>query len=177
MFCEKCGCKTDDDQPFCPNCGNRLEEIPVSTFARDPDVSLSVGDVLERIGAMEGTIKIYYLCTGGLSVLCFLISLLGLFSANIAGISITASLASGGPLLANIITVLYTLSITFFVLDLFGKFSFEFLWHFVAAAAILILVLFVIAWIRSGMSLSGIGWIYFLLQIGLSGVSVLNFLE
>ena len=78
MFCEKCGCKTDDDQPFCPNCGNRLEEIPVSTFARDPDVSLSVGDVLERIGAMEGTIKIYYLCTGGLSVLCFLISLLGL---------------------------------------------------------------------------------------------------
>ena len=24
MFCDKCGTKVDDGQPFCPNCGNRL---------------------------------------------------------------------------------------------------------------------------------------------------------
>ncbi|MBQ9373983.1 MAG: zinc-ribbon domain-containing protein, partial [Oscillospiraceae bacterium] len=23
MFCEKCGTRVDDGQPFCPNCGNR----------------------------------------------------------------------------------------------------------------------------------------------------------
>ena len=24
MFCEKCGARVDDGQPFCPNCGNRM---------------------------------------------------------------------------------------------------------------------------------------------------------
>ncbi|MBQ2144182.1 MAG: zinc ribbon domain-containing protein, partial [Oscillospiraceae bacterium] len=30
MFCEKCGTRVDDGQPFCPNCGNRLGAAPAA---------------------------------------------------------------------------------------------------------------------------------------------------
>ncbi|MBQ1372571.1 MAG: zinc-ribbon domain-containing protein [Oscillospiraceae bacterium] len=180
MFCEKCGTSVDDDQPFCPNCGNRLDGISfddVPQAAPAPASSLSFRDVLRKIGAMRGNARIYYVCTGLLLVACFLLSVWKLFSATSDdGVTEFSYVANSGPLLANIMTVLYTLSITFFVLDLFEKFSFKWLWHFIAAAAILILVLFVLAWTHSTLPIIGLGWIYFLMQIVLAAVSVLNLL-
>ena len=118
MFCEKCGASVDNGQPFCPNCGNRLGDASVSAATQAsaaPAASLSLRDVLGKISAMQGNAKLFYAGTGGLFILCFLLSLTKVFSASTFGYTVTAPLAGGSNLLANLITVLFTLGITFFV--------------------------------------------------------------
>ena len=184
MFCEKCGTRVDDGQPFCPNCGNRLS-APAAPAAPNPAAAAPVaprpaarpapsfGGLLDKFNAMQGLEKIFYGCTLGLLVLCFILSLVKVYSVYGTGIS----MAYAAPWLLVISNILFTLSITFFVLDYFDKFSFKFLWFFIAGAAALIFLMFFIDWLSLGVSVS-VGGVFFLIfQAGLTAVAILLLLE
>ena len=231
MFCEKCGTKIEDGQPFCPNCGNRLADpvapaapaqpeapaapaapvnpemnnspagsyaapaapvnpglnnIPAGTYAAPAAAAVkapaapkkplklpALGGLTDKFNSMEGLGQIFYGCIGVLLVVCFILSLLKVFTAYGA----TGPMYAGGAFFTTVIVVLFTLSITFYLLDAFGKFSFKWLWFFIAGAAVLILLIFFIMWLDLGVKLSVGGWFFFLLQIGLTAVAVLNLLE
>lgn len=190
MFCEKCGTRVDDGQPFCPNCGNRLSApaptAPVNQgFAPAPAArpvrnAPSFGGLLDKFNSLQGNEKIFYGCTCGLLVLNFILSLLDVYSSGSA-----FPMAYGASWLLVISNILFTLSITFFLLDYFDKFSFKFLWFFIAGSAALILLLFIITWI-AGVSVMGYttsvrlsvgGWFFLIFQAGLTAVSILLLLE
>ncbi len=177
MFCEKCGTRVDDGQPFCPNCGNRMSEgAPAEAqkaAAPARPVVPSAGGLLGKFNAMQGLEKIFYPIVGCLLVLSFLLSLLKVFSIGYGSVQF----AYGSPFFATVITVLFTLSITFFVLDYFDKFTFKRLWFFVAAAAVVMLLLFVIVWIDTETSLSAGGWLCLISLVGLTVTSIMLLLQ
>ena len=199
MFCENCGTRVDDGQPFCPNCGSKMPvpEAPAAPANPAPEASVnagyvppvapaaktlpSFGGLLDKFNALQGLEKIYYGCTFGLLILCFILSLLKVFGVSFYGASTNFSLASGAPWLLVLSTILFTLCITFFLLDYFDKFTFKFLWYFIAGAAALIFVLFVIKWISGvegySVHLSVGGWFFLIFQAGLTAVSILYLLE
>ena len=86
-------------------------------------------------------------------------------------------MSRGYPFWTALITVLLTLCITFFVQDYFDKFTFKWLWFFVAGAMTLILILFIILWIDSEVKLSVAGWFFFIFQLGLTGCSIMLLIE
>ena len=87
------------------------------------------------------------------------------------------SLAYAAPWLLVISNILFTVSIGLFLLDYFDKFTFKFLWFFLAAAAALIFLLFFIDWLSLGVAIS-VGGVFFLIfQAGLTAVTVLLLLE
>lgn len=175
MFCDKCGTPVEEGQPFCPNCGNRLGEAADPAAAPRPAKAIpSAGGLLGKLNAKQGLEKIFFACIGGLLVVCFILSLLRVFSYGSYG---SGPMAAGSPLFANVFTVLFTLCITFYVMDYFDKFTFKWLWLFLTCAAAVILLVFVIVWIDSGLKLSAGGWLFFICQIGLTAVCVLHLLE
>ena len=206
MFCEKCGTRVDDGQPFCPNCGNRLSApaapaapeaqpapaantasvnpglnnipvTPVFTASAAPKQPLklpALGGLTDKFNSLEGLGQIFYGCTGILLLVCFILSLLRVFSLGGYG---SAPMAGGSIFFANVLTVLFTLCITFYLQDAFGKFSFKWLWFFIAGAAALILLIFIIMWIDSGCSLTVGGWFFFIFQIALTALAILFLLE
>lgn len=188
MFCDNCGTRVEDDQPFCPNCGKRMGGAPVQSAPVNPDFSATVtprparaasysGGLLGKFNEMSGLEKIFYPIVGGLLVLCFFLSMLKVYkySGEAFGMGL------GPTWLYTISTIYFTLSITFFVLDYFDKLSFKWLWFFVAGGALALFLAFVIVWI-AGVSLMGYvvnprlsvgGWFYFLFQLGLTGCSIM----
>ena len=187
MFCEKCGTRVDDGQPFCPNCGNRLSAPAVPAAPAAPvnpgfnpmpaakpmKAAPSMGGLLDKFNALQGLEKIYTACTFGLLVLCFILSLVKVYSVYGTGFS----LAYAAPWLLVISNILFTVSIGLFLLDYFDKFTFKFLWFFLAAAAALIFLLFFIDWLSLGVAIS-VGGVFFLIfQAGLTAVTVLLLLE
>ena len=211
MFCEKCGTKIEDGQPFCPNCGNRMAEpaapeapaapvnpgannIPAGTYAapaasafqapaalKKPLKLPALGGLTDKFNAKEGLEQIYYGCIGVLLVVCMILSLLKVFANS----GVAFSLGFGPTWLFFISTVLFTLCITFYVMDALDKFSFKWLWYSIAGSAALILLLYVIVWI-AGVNLMGYttsvhlsvgGWFFLIFQAGLTAVSILYRLE
>ena len=178
MFCEKCGTRVDDGQPFCPNCGNRLG---AAAPAQNPGFNANpirpsaapAGSLLGKFNGMSGLEKIFYPIVGGLLVLNFILLLLPIYSAY----STSVAMSRGYPFWTALITVLLTLCITFFVQDYFDKFTFKWLWFFVAGAMALILILFIILWIDSEVKLSVAGWFFFIFQLGLTGCSIMLLIE
>ena len=124
---------------------------------------------------MSGLEKIFYPIVGGLLLLNFILILLPIYKAY----SSSHAMGREYPFWANLFTVLFTLSITFFVLDYFDKFSFKFLRLFLVIVSALLLILFIILWADSdfGSKLSVAGWFFFILQIGLTGCSVMLLLS
>ncbi len=210
MFCEKCGTRIDDGAPFCPNCGNRVgaseaapapeaspaSSAPMGTAPVNPGLNNipaapafqpaapraglklpSCGGLFDKFNNMKGLGQIFYGCTCILLVLCFIFSLLRLFSVYGQGIS----LALGAPWLLVISNILFTLCITFFLLDYFDRFSLKGLWLLIVGSAGLIFLLFLIKWIAGiegySVHLSVGGWFFLLFQAGLTAVSVLYLLE
>ena len=99
MFCEKCGTRVDDGQPFCPNCGNRLAEPAAPTAPVNPGFTPApaaapvkaapdLGGLLGKFNSLQGLEKIFYPIVGGLLVLCFILSLLKVFSYYGGGIQV-----------------------------------------------------------------------------------------
>ncbi len=209
MFCEKCGTRVDDGQPFCPNCGNRLsvpETAPASAAApaapADPGLGQipgtgfvapapaprkalklpSLGGLTDKFNSLKGMKQIYYGCSFCLLILCFILSLLKVYYVK-GGAAF--GLATGASWLLVLSNILFTLSVTFFLLDAFGKFSFKWLRFFIAGSAVLILFLFVIVWIAgvdvfgytTSVRLSVGGWFFLIFQAGLSAVTILYILE
>lgn len=203
MFCENCGTRVDDGSPFCPNCGNKMPvpeapaapaapEAPAAPAAPvnpgfDPNAASgyippaapvqapkSTGGLFGKLNAMPMMEKILFLCTAGLLVTCAFLTLFKLLYASYYG---GVFLESASNFFARIITVLFTLSITFLVLDYFDWFNLKFLWFFLAGAAATILLLFLIIWIASGIRLSVGGWLFLLLQIGLTVAAVMLLIE
>lgn len=198
MFCEKCGTRVEDGQPFCPNCGNRLAapeapaapaapaaaapvnpglgEIPAApVVAPAPKKALklpSLGGLTDKFNAQEGLAQIFYGCIGCLLIVCFILSLLKVFKPGSVGVQY----AYASPFFTSVFAVLFTLAITFFVMDALGKFSFKWLWFFIAGAAALILIVFIITWIDVESKLSVGGWFFLLFQAGLTAVSILYLL-
>ena len=180
MFCDNCGTRVEDGQPFCPNCGKRMggaaasNASPRASYASRPAARPSnSGGLLGKFNDMQGLEKIFYPIVGGLLILNFILIMLPIYSAY----STSVAMGRGYPFWANLFTALFTLCITFFVLDYFDKFSFKFLWLFILIASALLLILFVILWIDSEVKLSVAGWFFFILQIGLTTCSVFLFLE
>ena len=170
MFCENCGTRVEDGQPFCPNCGNKMPvpEAPAAPAAPvDPGYDANVG-YMPPVPAMKEPKS-----TGGLLVLCALLSLLKVFTAGYGGYPMEA----GSVFFTRVITVLFTLSITFFVLDYFDWFNFKFLWFFIAGAAATIFLIFVIMWIDSGCRLTVGGWFFLLLQSALTAAAIMLLIE
>ena len=201
MFCENCGTRVDDGSPFCPNCGNKMPvpEAPAAPAAPEAPAApvnpgfvpnaapgyippaapvqapKSAGGFFGKINAMPMMEKILYLCTAGLLVTCVFVSLFRVFYSRYYGYF--ASMESGSVFLTRIITVLFTLSITFLVLDYFDWFNLKFLWFCLAGAAVTIFMLFIIIWIASGCRLSFGGWLFLLLEGSLCAATVLMVIE
>jgi hypothetical protein len=183
MFCENCGTRVEDGQPFCPNCGKRMgapasNAAPANSGYGAPASSRPVrpmsnsGGLLGKFNAMQGLEKIFFPIFGGLLVLNFLLFLLPSYYYGT-----TIAMSRGYPFWSALITILLTLCLTFFVQDYFDKFSFKWLWIMIAAAMVLILLLFIILWIDSEVKLSVFGWFFFIFQIGLAGSSIMLLLE
>ena len=191
MFCENCGTRVEDGQPFCPNCGNKMPvpEAPAAPVNPNPAPAAAPGYIppaapvkapkatggfFGKLNAMPMMEKILFLCTAGLLVTCAFLSLFRLlYNPYYGGIH----LESASNFLARIITVLFTLSITFLVLDYFDWFNFKFLWFFLAGAAATIFLLFLIIWIASGRFLSVGGWLFLLLQSALTAAAVMLLIQ
>lgn len=144
--------------------------IPPAAPAKAPK---SVSGLLGKLNAMSVMEKIFFLCTGGLLVLCAFLSLLKVFTAGYGGYPMEAD----SVFFTRVITVLFTLSITFFVLDYFDWFSFKWLWFFIAGAAATIFTIFVIMWIDSGCRLTFGGWLFLLMQLSLTAAAVMLLIE
>ena len=184
MFCENCGARVEDGQPFCPNCGNRMSAAAPAAAsgsapayqapaaARPVKAPVAVGGLLGKFNAMQGLEKIFFACTCGLWIVCFILSQFKVLSAYIS-----APLAYAAPFFTMVINVLFTLAITFLVLDYFDKFSFKWLWWFLAGAAAVIFLVFIFIWIDSEAKLSAGGWFFLILQAGLTATSILLLLE
>ena len=188
MFCEQCGTKVEDGQPFCPNCGNRVGSAapaPGAAAAHAPDKNLlrlpSFGGRADKFNGMEKMEQLYYAITACLLVVCFILSLLKVYAVKYLGTTTAFSLADGAAWLLVISNILFTLCITFTVLEYMDKLSGLWIRFFVAASAALILVLFVIKWISGvegiGIRLSVGGWFFLILQAGLAASAVLLLLE
>ena len=180
MFCEKCGTRVDDGQPFCPNCGNRMSESPAETptvatvaTAATAAGKPSLDGLVNKVNGIEGLEKILKPAVCGVFVLSFLLSLLKVFSIGYGSVQF----AYGSPFFATVMTVLFTLSITFLVLDFLNKFTFKWLWFFQAGAAVALLLIFVIVWIDCSTSLSVGGWFFLISLVGLAASSVLLLLQ
>lgn len=180
MFCDNCGTRVEDGQPFCPNCGKRMggaaasNASPRASYASRPAARPSnSGGLLGKFNDMQGLEKIFYPIVGGLLILNFILIMLPIYTAY----SMTAAMGSGYPFWANLFTILFTVSITFFVLDYFDKFSFSWMWIFIVAAMGALWVLFLILWIDVGVKMTVAGWFFFILQLCLVGASVVLMLE
>lgn len=181
MFCDNCGTRVEDGQPFCPQCGKRMgapagasaaaRPAPRDSYSSRPPVSRPSygpsGGLLGKFNDMSGLEKIMFPIVCGLLLLNFILIMCPIYTAY----SMTAAMGTGYPFWANLFTILFTLSITFLVLDYFDQFSFKFLWIFIAASMALLFILFVILWIDSSVKLTVAGWFFFILQLGLAGCS------
>ena len=196
MFCENCGTRVEDGQPFCPNCGNKMPvpEAPAAPAAPDnpgfdPNAAApgyippaapvqapkSTSGIFGKLNAMSVMEKILFLCTCGLLVTCVLVSLFRVLYSTYTGNFYP--MEAGSVFFSRIITVLFTLSITFLVLDYFDWFNLKFLWFCIAGAAATIFLLFLIIWIESGYRLSLGGWLFLLLLSALVAATVLMLIE
>lgn len=243
MFCEKCGTRVEDGQPFCPNCGNRLAApaapvppvntgapgnpgvpegaaapvnpgIPTGSFApanpgvptgsfaqtnpgvnpaptgfaaaprapRQPLKLPALGGLTDKFNSLSGLKQIYYGLTLCLLAICFVFSLLKVFYVK-GGTPF--GLPTGASWLMVLSNVLFTLCVTFYLLDACGAFRFKWLKFFIAGSAALILFLYVIVWI-AGVNVLGFttsvrltvgGWFFLILQAALCAVSVLYIIE
>lgn len=182
MFCDNCGTRVEDGQPFCPNCGKRMGGGPSGASASAPRPTFgnsrpvrpaSSGGLLGKFNDLQGLEKIFYPIVGGLMVLNFIMILLPIYSYY----NSTFTMPYAYPFWFALILVLLTLCITFFVQDYFDKFTFKWLWFFIVGAMALIFILFVGLWIDSKVKLSVAGWFFFIFQLGLTGCSVMLLLE
>ena len=144
-----------------------------ASFPQKPIVLPSLGGLTDKFNKMQGLAQIYYGCTCVLLIVCFILSLLKVFSLSGYGLP----MAAGSTFFTSVITVLFTLAIVFFLQDAFGKFSFKWLWFFIAGVCVVILLIFVFMWIDSGCKLSVGGWFFLILQVCLTAASILFLLE
>lgn len=155
---------------------SRFEDFQTDDLDSDDfdDSRLTIGDLLEKLRDMEDRARAIYLGFGALLLLCLGLSMLRVFSV---ADSLSAPMTAGGIFFANLFTILFTLCFTFYIMDYLEIFTFEFLWYFMIGSAGLILLVFVIMWISSGLSLTISGWLFLLAQAALTAVSVLNLRE
>lgn len=183
MFCENCGTRVEDGQPFCPNCGKRMGGPAPSNAApagsgfgassRPVRPVSNSGGLLGKFNTMQGLEKIFFPIVGGLLIVCYILSFVRIYDAGY----LSTTMGFPYPVWALLFTTLLAVSIAFFVLDYFDKFSFKWLWLFITCAVALDLILFIILWADSSAKLSAGGWIAFIFHILLAGSSVFLMLE
>ncbi|MBQ2597077.1 MAG: zinc-ribbon domain-containing protein [Oscillospiraceae bacterium] len=196
MFCEKCGTRVDDGQPFCPNCGNRLgAPNPTNGFAaqqvRAPGAALQ--------GNIMGIPMMKLIFVGGacfLTLLGLIMSWCKVYGHNSAHYYLPEV---GGTWLYILCAMLSTLAIAALVLYLLDKISDRRVLLVTAGVSCLIFVLLVIKWIAGGiripasvrflidsddldgyeisLHLSVAGWFMFFSELGAAALSVLGFLQ
>ncbi|MBR7010051.1 MAG: hypothetical protein IKI02_03950 [Oscillospiraceae bacterium] len=141
----------------------------------------SLGGLTDKFNKQKGNAQIFYGSICLLLIVCCILSVLKVYTHS----STAFSLGFGPTWLFFVNTVLFTLCITFFLLDALGKFTFRGLWLFIAIASALILILYVLVWI-SGVKLMGFvvsvrltvgGWFFLILQLALVAVCILYMLE
>lgn len=180
MFCENCGTRVEDGQPFCPNCGKRMggpapsNAAPVNSGFGAPAPSRPVrpvsnsGGLLGKFNAMQGLEKIFFPIVCCLLIVCYFLSFIRIYDASL----LTLSMSTRYPIWALLFTTLMALSIAFIILDYFDKFSFAWLWYAVVGVAFFLLALFAILWGDSGVKLTVGGWFAFVFHICLFGCSI-----
>ena len=201
MFCENCGARVDDGQPFCPNCGNRLgapaaPQAPAAGFApngytapapRAPKAPRApTGSILDRFLGMPVLNKIFTLGTIGLLFLGLIMSWL-----KVVGKSVSNEYykyhehwflhTANGSWLLIITAILSTLAIAALILWLIGKLNTKFVFIFAAGVAGLLFVMLFIKWIAppeglDGWHLSVAGWFMLLAEMGACALGILNFI-
>ena len=201
MFCEKCGTRVDDGQPFCPNCGNRLGAAPVANPVNAAQPVRAPRAALQ--GSILGIPMNKLIFAGGA---CFL-TLLGMimswckpFGHSESGQHLHFTLPDvGGGWLMIITTMLATLTIAALVLYLMGKANDPKVLLCSACTAGLIFILLVIKWIAGGslfsslgdilgslmrgsdmdisLHLSVAGWFMFFSELGAAALAILGFLQ
>ena len=173
MFCENCGTRVDDGQPFCPNCGNRLGAAPAQAPAPTPGYAPNpgyaapptrapktppapTGSILDRFMGMPVLNKIFTLCTLGLLLIGMIMSWLKVFGHREVLTLWTSEtvvhehwhLSEGtGTWLLVITAILSTLAIAALILWLIGKLDTKFVFIFAGGVAGLIFLMLVIKWI------------------------------
>ena len=206
MFCENCGTRVEDGQPFCPNCGTRLgapaaQSNPVPTYTapapRAPKAPRApTGSILDRFMGMPVLNKIFTLCTLGLLLIGMIMSWLKVFGhkedipagaekffseAELKLLHSHAHLSEAtGTWLLVITAILSTLAIAALILWLIGKLDTKFVFIFAAGVAGLIFLMLVIKWIAgsqgTSMHLSVAGWFWFFAEMGACATGILNFI-
>ena len=200
MFCEKCGTRVDDGQPFCPNCGNRLG---ASAPAPNPTNGFAAQQVRAPGAALQGNIMgipmMKLIFVGGacfLTLLGLIMSWCKVYGHNRAHYYLPEV---GGTWLYILCAMLSTLAIAALVLYLLGKISDRRVLLVTAGVSCLIFVLLVIKWIAGGipipasvrslidsddldgyeisLHLSVAGWFMFFSELGAAALSVLGFLQ
>ncbi len=181
MFCENCGTRVEDGQPFCPNCGKRMggpapsNAAPVNTGYGAPAPSRPVrpvsnsGGLLGKFNAMPLLEKVFFPIVLGLWFVCLILTPMH----TMKGISHMQWL----PLFGMLSIMMATLAITFMLLDYFDKVSFKWLWLLNLIAASLVLVFFVAGWIDIEIKPSVAGWFFLIFQVGQIVCSVFLMLE
>ena len=182
MFCDKCGTQVDANTPFCPTCGNRLNNAPAAEKGGSKmNLKSPLFRKVNEMGKME---QLYYLITVCLLPICFILAMLKVYSPSGSGVAI--SMAAGASWLLVFATIYFTVAIGLVVLEHLDKLSGLWIWFFVACGAALIFVLYVITWIAgvdilgvttSSTALSVGGWFFLILQAGLTASSILLLLE
>lgn len=204
MFCENCGARVDDGQPFCPNCGNRLgapaaKPAPAPAYNPNPGYTAPAprapkapraptGSILDRFLGMPVLNKIFTLCTLGLLFLGMIMSWLKVYGHR-ESITVWGSTSSyhvhwhlsegTGTWLLLITAILTTLAIVGLILWLIGKLDTKFVFIFAGGVAGLIFTLLVIKWIAGTNSISSHlsvgGWFWFFSEMGACATGILNF--
>lgn len=175
MFCDNCGTRVEDGQPFCPNCGKRMggaaaNASPRASYASRPVARpSSSGGLLGKFNDMTGLEKIFFPIVLGLWFVCLILTPMH----TMKGISHMQWL----PLFGMLSIMMATLSITFILLDYFDKISFKWLWLLNLIAAALVLVFFVVGWIDIEIKPSVAGWFFLIFQVGQVFCSVMLMLE
>lgn len=176
MFCDNCGTRVEDGQPFCPNCGKRMggaaaNASPRASYASRPVARpSSSGGLLGKFNDMTGLEKIFFPIVLGLWVVCLILTML---HTNKFG----GSYFQWSPLLGIVAIASFTLAITFIVLDYFDWFNFKWLWLCNLIFAVVVLIVFAAVWGDSYGGLTAGGVIFFILQIGLCACSALLMIE
>ena len=177
MFCEKCGTRVEDGEPFCPNCGNRMKSSATPRPAPQPQTPAPApgkpAGNRDPLALVDQNLPLLRYGLLGLLALCFLLSLLRVFS--VYGTSL--GLNYGAPWLLVLGNVLYSLCFAALALELSGKSRFCSRPLFTAGTALVLLLLYVLKWIVGyqgfGIHLTLAGWLYLLLQLALCVLSVL----
>lgn len=164
MFCDKCGTRVDDGQPFCPNCGNRLGAAAPAAPAYNAAPGYGAPNpygaapaaraprpgspLLAKFNSMSMLSKLFLCGSAFLLLVTMIMSWLKAFAIEPGFEDVALHLPMvGGTWLMIFTTLFHTIAIGIIVLYVLGKIDNHMILLAVTGMAAIILIMLVIKWI------------------------------